>query len=223
MQMHSFLKSSCFPGVWKRKPFSTCLLQHTKAHFGWVQGRLNAYDSCRFCFYFHKFIYLFCLSTHHLSTFLKANQFGLIWSELHRWVQPCLKPFEACILVLKIMSSLSLWAFFPFGCEPIDFVHAAALICYFFWGLGLSSKYHGSNLCSSQPIGLLHFIGSSSKVALKCSLIFLFSYRVWNGSSRGCSSQECNKPQAPHTESFHYFHYVVMDYGTGESSLVTRK
>jgi hypothetical protein len=27
-------------------------------------------------------------------------------------------------------------------------------------GLGPSSKDHGSNLCSSQPIELLHFIGS---------------------------------------------------------------
>jgi hypothetical protein len=109
MQMHSFLKSFLsFPGVWKRKPFSRCLLQHTKAHFGWVQGRLNAYDSCCFCFYFHKFIYLFCLSTHHLSTFLKANQFGLIWSELHPWVQPCLEPFELASWFSKS------WALSPF-------------------------------------------------------------------------------------------------------------
>ncbi len=167
MQMHSFLKSSCFPGVWKRKPFSPCLLQHTKAHFGWVQGRRNAYHSCRFCFYFHKYIYLFCLSTHHLSTFLKANQFGLIW----KWIASLSStmPLNPSLHLGSQNHELSLSPFelfFSFGCEPIDFPSkmvpcACSLdLLLFFGGLGLSSKFHGSNLCSSQPIGLLHFIGS---------------------------------------------------------------
>jgi hypothetical protein len=165
---------------------------------------------------------------------MPRNQFGLIWSEFASFLSSTMPWTLASLHLGSQNHELSLWAFFfSFGCQQFDFpskiVPHRFSLDLLLWGggrgFGLSSKDYGSNLCSSQPIGLLHSIGSWTLYpCLKCPLIFfVFSeYGMGPAGAVQAKNATSHKPPPPPYGELP-FHYVVMDYITGESSPVTRK